>query len=74
MTGPGSTNILITGGAGYIGSHMVYALLDRGEGDPPELVADPSRLKTQFNWSPKHMDLEEIVATAYAWEKRLNAV
>ena len=23
--------ILITGGAGYIGSHMVYAALDRGE-------------------------------------------
>jgi nucleoside-diphosphate-sugar epimerase len=23
--------ILITGGAGYIGSHMVYAALDRGD-------------------------------------------
>src|SRR5438105_4980316 len=24
-------SVLITGGAGYIGSHMVYALLERGE-------------------------------------------
>ena len=23
--------VLVTGGAGYIGSHMTYALLDRGE-------------------------------------------
>ena len=24
-------SVLVTGGAGYIGSHMTYALLDRGE-------------------------------------------
>ena len=46
----------------------------RRTGDPPELVADPSRLKTEFNWSPEYADLEEIVATAYAWEKRMNAI
>jgi UDP-glucose 4-epimerase len=29
--------VLVTGGAGYIGSHMVYALADRGE---PLVVID----------------------------------
>jgi UDP-glucose 4-epimerase len=45
----------------------------RRAGDPPELVADSSRLKTLLNWRPKYDDLEEIVRTAFAWEKRLNA-
>jgi UDP-glucose 4-epimerase len=42
-------------------------------GDPAELVADSSKLQTQFGWRPEHDDLEEIVSTAYAWERRLNS-
>ena len=38
--------ILITGGAGYIGSHMVYALVDAGE---PAVVLD--NLSTGFDWA-----------------------
>jgi UDP-glucose 4-epimerase len=38
--------ILITGGAGYIGSHMVYALADAGE---PVVVLD--NLSTGFDWA-----------------------
>ena len=38
--------ILVTGGAGYIGSHMVWKLLDAGEN---VVVAD--RLSTGFNWA-----------------------
>ena len=38
--------ILVTGGAGYIGSHMVWALVDRGE---KVVVLD--RLSTGFNWA-----------------------
>ena len=45
----------------------------RRAGDPPELVADSSRLKRDFQWQPEHDDLEVIVRTAYAWERRLNA-
>jgi UDP-glucose 4-epimerase len=38
--------ILVTGGAGYIGSHMVHALLDAGE---KVVVLD--RLSTGFRWA-----------------------
>jgi UDP-glucose 4-epimerase len=38
--------ILVTGGAGYIGSHMVYALLDAGE-----RVAVLDNLSTGFDWA-----------------------
>jgi UDP-glucose 4-epimerase len=45
----------------------------RRAGDPPELVADSDKLKTELSWKPAHDSLEEIVSTAYAWERRLNA-
>ncbi len=38
--------ILVTGGAGYIGSHMVHALVDAGE---PVVVLD--NLSTGFEWA-----------------------
>jgi UDP-glucose 4-epimerase len=38
--------VLVTGGAGYIGSHMVYALLDAGE-----RVAVLDNLTTGFDWA-----------------------
>lgn len=38
-------SVLVTGGAGYIGSHMVWALLDAGE---DVIVLD--RLSTGFRW------------------------
>jgi UDP-glucose 4-epimerase len=45
--------VLVTGGAGYIGSHMVYALLDAGE---RAVVLD--NLSTGFDWAvPKGVPL-----------------
>ncbi len=39
----------------------------RRDGDPPELVADGSRFRRDFGWTPRHSDLDTIVATAAAW-------
>ncbi|MEM9123081.1 MAG: NAD-dependent epimerase/dehydratase family protein, partial [Pseudomonadota bacterium] len=38
--------VLVTGGAGYIGSHMAHLLSDRGE---PPVILD--NLSTGFDWA-----------------------
>jgi len=45
----------------------------RRPGDVAEIVADSSRLQTQLGWKPSHNDLQQIVSTAFAWERRLNS-
>ncbi|HEX3675093.1 MAG TPA: UDP-glucose 4-epimerase GalE [Rhizomicrobium sp.] len=44
----------------------------RRAGDPPTLIADAARIRTDLGWQPQHENLDEIVRTAYAWESRLN--
>ena len=41
----------------------------RRPGDPPELVADPTRFKTAFQWTPRHT-LESAIRSA--WEFKRN--
>jgi UDP-glucose 4-epimerase len=43
----------------------------RRAGDPPALVADADRIRRRLGWTPAHADLDEIVASALAWERRL---
>ena len=43
----------------------------RRAGDPPELVADASRLKALFGWQPRFDDLDRIVRTAWDWETKI---
>ena len=46
-------------------------LAGRRPGDPPELVADSSKLKRLTGWSPLHDDLPFIIETAWKWEQKL---
>ena len=39
----------------------------RRAGDPPELVADSRRARATLDWSPKYVELDAIVATAWRW-------
>ncbi len=43
----------------------------RRPGDPPELVADPSRIQEMLGWRPVHDDLSEIVDSALRWERKI---
>ena len=43
----------------------------RRAGDPPELVAAADKIRATLGWQPQYDDLEEIVASALAWERHL---
>jgi len=43
----------------------------RRPGDPPYLVADPSKLVRELSWKPRHDDLRYIVETAWNYERKL---
>jgi UDP-glucose 4-epimerase len=45
----------------------------RRAGDPPELVAIADRIREVLGWSPEHNDLDKIVETSLAWERRIAA-
>jgi UDP-glucose 4-epimerase len=45
----------------------------RRPGDPPTLISDPGRIKASLGWKPAHDGLDEIIASAIAWERRFNA-
>lgn len=43
---------------------------ERRPGDAGILIADPTRIKDELNFTPQYSDLETIVKTAWEWHKR----
>ncbi len=43
----------------------------RRAGDPPSLIAKAQRVREVLGWVPQHDDLEAIVRSQLAWERRL---
>ena len=41
----------------------------RRPGDPPELYADPGRIKRELGWEPRYTDIDAIVASAWEWHR-----
>ena len=53
------------------GGQLNRVLGPRRAGDPDSLISDPSRIKATVPWVPRHANLDEIVAHALQWERRL---
>jgi UDP-glucose 4-epimerase len=48
--------------------HEILAVIEpRRAGDPPSLIADPSRANQELGWKPVCSDLETIVSSAWRW-------
>jgi UDP-glucose 4-epimerase len=45
----------------------------RRAGDPPELIAVAQRVRDVLGWVPRYDDLDIIVETALAWERKIAA-
>jgi UDP-glucose 4-epimerase len=45
----------------------------RRAGDPPELVAVADRIRDVLGWTPRFDDLDTIVETSLAWERKIAA-
>jgi len=52
------------------GKKAPYTIGPRRAGDPPELVADSTKLRKTLGWNPKYLDLRDIVATAWEFEQK----
>lgn len=44
----------------------------RRAGDPPSLISDNGAILETLPWQPRHADLDQIVAHALAWERKLS--
>lgn len=54
---------------------MEFKVMETGrrKGDPPELVADSTKLREMLGWKPKYNDLDYIIKTAFEWEKKVKS-
>lgn len=55
------------------GKKVPFAIGPRREGDPPELVADSTKLRRSLQWTPHYSELRNIVDTAWNFEQHRHA-
>ncbi len=49
-------------------------LAERRPGDPPEIVANSTKIRDALGWRPQLDDLDTIVRHALAWERKSDAL
>jgi len=51
--------------------HKIRALeTPRRPGDPAVLVASSEKIQNELGWKPEHAELEQIIASAWAWHQK----
>ena len=53
-----------------VGHAIPFEIAARRPGDPGVLIASSEKLKHELGWKPAHVDIRDIVATAWQWLER----
>lgn len=71
-TGTGTSVFQIVEAVGRaLGTPVPYTLGPRRVGDPPSLVADPTRAEEVLGFAAQHSDIDTVIGTAAAWHKQV---
>lgn len=74
-TGRGVTNREVLAAVErVVGRPVPVKISPRRPGDPPELIADASLFRSEFDWEPQLSDLDTVVRTAWEWLRRWRSV
>lgn len=65
-----SVKEVISAAEDVLGKQISYLEKPSRPGDPPSLVADSTRARENFDWSPKIRDLRAIVESAWDWYEK----
>ena len=69
-TGHGHSVLEIVNAASHIsGVPVEVHMLPPRPGDPPTLVADATRIRSEWGFAPQHSDVGTILQTAWAWQR-----
>lgn len=69
-TGTGTSVKELIDAARSVTGHEIPAVVGpRRPGDPPMLVAEPTRIKTGLGWSPRYNTIDKTLETAWRWHK-----
>ncbi len=52
--------------------NITYREMPRREGDPARLIGDASLAKSQLHWTPRYIDLGDIIETAWQFMLKVN--
>ena len=70
-TGGGFTvREILAAAEAVVGASIPHRVGPRREGDPPVLIASPSRAMEVLGWAPRRDALIDIVGSAWAWRQR----
>jgi UDP-glucose-4-epimerase GalE len=66
---PHSVKAVITAVERVMSRNVPWTLGPRRAGDPAILYANPRKAQDELRWTPRFMDIEPIVRTAWAWHQ-----